>query len=130
MSLMSDLQNNQEIEIGNAIAEGQDGKRGWFIGAFVSPTTPLKTTNDIEVKWGIHPKGEIRSSKAAAGDAKTISLLIRGKYRITFDHGEEIVLSNEGDYVIWSPNIPHESETYEDSVIVTIRWPSLSASKN
>jgi hypothetical protein len=116
---------------GNAIHEGQnDNRRGWFIGSFIAPQTLLKTNKELEVKWGIHSKGEKRSSKATDGLATTISLLIKGKCCITFEGQKKMILSNPGDYIIWTPNIPHVFESYEDSVVITIRWPSLSAKKN
>lgn len=111
------------IETGNAIAEGES-RRGWFIGNFIQPEQPLKTNNEIEVKWGIHPKGERRESLAVEGDILTISLLIRGHFKVIFS-GHEEVLKREGDYVMWKPNVRHSSEAIEDSVIVTIRMPSI-----
>lgn len=122
--------NKKGISTGNAVLEGKsNNNRGWFVGAFIEQTG-LQTNNDVEIKWGIHPKGERRFSKAVEGNATTISILIRGKYTITFENGEKNELANEGDYVMWSPNLPHEFEALEDSVAVTIRWPSLSSKRN
>ncbi len=123
------MSNNNKISTGNALVEGQD-RRGWYVGAFIEPEGALQHNADVEIKWGIHPKDEQRSSKAGEGNATTMSVLIRGKFGITFKDQEEIVLEKEGDYAIWNPNIPHETIAYDNSVILTVRWPSLSAAKN
>ncbi|WP_293330512.1 hypothetical protein [Microcoleus sp. CAWBG58] len=39
---------------------------------------------------------------------------------------QEILLSREGDYALWLPGVPHYWSAEEDSVIVTVRWPSVS----
>lgn len=122
--------NDKKISTGNAAQEGQsNNNRGWFVGAFIEQKK-LQANNDVEIKWGIHPKGERRYSKATEGKATTVSILIRGKYTLTFENGEKKELSTEGDYVMWSPLLPHEFEALEDSVVITIRWPSLSANRN
>lgn len=126
---MSEIQGKKQIIRGNAIDEGQN-KRGWFVGAFIESSNGLQTNSNVEVKWGEHPANEERSSKAGIGDATTLSLLIRGKFGIKLEGEEEILLPKEGDYAMWNPNIAHITNSYEDSLIITVRWPSLSASKN
>lgn len=54
---------NNKISAGNALEEGQD-RRGWYVGAFIEPEGALQHNADVEIKWGIHPKDEQRSSKA------------------------------------------------------------------
>ena len=117
-----------ELIRGNAILEGAS-TRGWFVGAFIDSNSGLVKNGDVEVKWGIHPKGEKRTSKADSGDATTLSILIQGEYAIRFND-EEIVLRKAGDYIIFMPNQPHDLEALEDTVIITVRWPSLSSNKN
>lgn len=113
---------------GNAVAEGKD-RRGWFIGSFIDPKQELKSNSEVEIKWGVHPKGEERSSKASEDDFLTVSLLIKGKFLIKFEDREEL-LQHEGDYIIWKPNTFHSTVTLEDAVIITIRLPSLSSQQN
>ena len=120
---------SQLISVGNAISEGKD-QRGWFVGAFVEALGPLQKNESIEVKWGIHPNGETRSSKAEEGVATSLSILLKGRMGFTFEGGKEIVLEREGDYLMWHPNIPHATVSYKDSVVITIRWPSLSSKRN
>jgi len=38
---------------------------------------------------------------------------------------ETVVLEQQGQYVLHGPGIPHKSEALEDSIILTIRWPSV-----
>ncbi len=116
-----------QIEKGNALDESK-ATRGWFVGAFINKLG-LQKTSDIEIKYGKHPQGEGHTSQAGPGDATSIGLLVSGEYGIKFEDQAEIVLDNEGDYVIWNPNIPHSTHAYADTLLITIRWPSLSAGK-
>lgn len=120
---------NRVIISGNAKKEGKD-KRGWFVGAFLEKAGPLRKNEAIEVKWGTHPRGEKRESKAEKGMATSLSILTKGQMGFTFEGKKETVLSEEGDYLMWQPNIPHSTISYKDSVVITIRWPSLSSKKN
>jgi hypothetical protein len=123
------MSKNPQIVTGNAITESHD-TRGWFVGAFIKSAGELQTTNEVEVKWGQHQKGESRESLAATGDATTLGILISGKFAVKPENGDEIVLSQPGDYIMWQPNIPHLSIAYEDSLIITVRWPSLFNKRN
>ena len=120
---------SQLISVGNAISEGKD-QRGWFVGAFVEALGPLQKNESIEVKWGVHSEGEARSSKAEAGVATSLSILLKGRMGFTFKGKKEIVLEGEGDYLMWNPNIPHSTISYQDAVVLTIRCPSLSNKRN
>lgn len=114
------------LKTGNAKVDGED-RRGWFMGSFF-PKDSINHQNDLELKWGFHPKDERRESLATDGDAKTMSILIKGKYELNFGE-EKIILEKEGDYLFFTPNMPHHMLAHEDSVILTVRWPSLSAKK-
>jgi hypothetical protein len=118
----------ETIQHGNAIEEG-DQTRGWFVGAFIE-SQGLQKNNSVEIKWANHPKGERHTSKAMPGNATTLGMLVHGCYKINFDNGEEVILKKEGDYAIWNPNIGHSNEALEDTLFITVRWPSLSSEKN
>lgn len=47
------------IETGNFDVDvnNNPNRRGWVLGHFIDPTT-LLFSNEIEIKWGIHQKGE------------------------------------------------------------------------
>ena len=111
-----------KIVFGNADIEGAT-RWGWFIGHFVTPTDDPRSTSDLEVKWGVHPAGEGRSQWGMNAQATTLSILIKGRFRVQFPD-REVVLSREGDYVLWSPGVPHCWLAEEDSTILSVRWPS------
>jgi quercetin dioxygenase-like cupin family protein len=109
---------------GNAAEEGE-AYRGWFIGHFISPKS-IRATQAVEVKWGVHPAGQQRNSWHAGEDRMTsVVLLIQGRIRIDLSAGS-VTLKRVGDYLIWGPSIDHFWEAEEDSVAVTVRWPSIA----
>ncbi|MCI2421133.1 signal peptidase I [Saccharopolyspora sp. K220] len=107
---------------GNA---NEDGKRtrGWLVGHFIEPPEAIRSTNDVEVKWGIHPAGEKRPEWTVSDFRTTLVLLVRGHFRIDLTHGSA-TLAQEGDYVMWAPGTDHSWEAVSDSVVITVRWPS------
>jgi quercetin dioxygenase-like cupin family protein len=106
---------------GNAAEEVND-RRGWFVGHFM-PEADVRRTGDVEVKWGVHPAGEERQSWQDNETRTTVLLLVQGRFRINFPD-ESHVLARQGDYVMWGPGVGHSWRAEEDSVVVTIRWPS------
>jgi quercetin dioxygenase-like cupin family protein len=54
----------------------------------------------------------------------TLVLLVSGRHRVDLSTGV-VVLQRPGDYVVWGPGIDHTWQTEEDSVVITVRWPSL-----
>lgn len=110
------------IHFGNADADGADYK-GWFVGHFIQPPDNLRSTRSVEVKWGVHRKGEQKPFWSKNAQATTLCILIRGRFRIMFPD-KTFSLSKEGDYVIWRPGIPHRWVAEEDSIVLTVRWPS------
>ncbi len=109
--------------VGNAIREGKEYK-DWFFGQFM-PESSHQHSRDLEVKWGVHAKGEkCTSSHTPNEKITTMTILVRGKIQATFD-GKTYSLENEGDYLLWSHNLPHTSEMLEDTTCITIRWPSI-----
>lgn len=119
--------NDAPIYSGNALLEGGlDGRRGWFLGHFRDPASGLPHSNDVEVKWGTHPQGEEKTLLAANDSATTLSVLISGVFRVWFPHFErEIILAEPGDYVVFAPGVAHTWRAMEDTVIISVRWPSL-----
>ena len=107
-----------------------DGKRGWFIGQFVAPELGLRHRQDVEIKWGVHPRGELRPGAWASYKAATsVVILIRGKILIRVraeGKVEDVQLSTEGDYIILPPIIEHSWEALTDCVVLTVRTPSVA----
>lgn len=111
-----------EVVAGNALVEGEL-RRGWFMGYFIPDATDPRSSSALEVKWATHAVGETRSGWAKNLQATTLSILIRGRFRVQF-RDRDVVLAQEGDYVLWRPNVPHCWSAEEESTILTIRWPS------
>jgi hypothetical protein len=107
---------------GNAEEDGRE-TRGWLLGHFIDPAKGVRSSKDVEVKWGIHRAGEKREAWTADDQRTTLVLLVSGKHRVDLTEGS-VCLERQGDYVVWGPGIDHCWEAVTDSVIVTVRWPS------
>jgi hypothetical protein len=109
--------------VGNAALDAED-RRGWFVGHFM-PEGDLRRSGDVEIKWGVHPAGESRESWQGDEARTTVLLLIEGRFRIRLSTGEH-VLCQPGDYAMWGVGVGHSWSAEDDSVVVTIRWPSIA----
>jgi hypothetical protein len=107
---------------GNAEEDGRE-RRGWILGHFIDPAAGVRSSKDVEIKWGIHPQGEARAEWTADDQRTTLVLLVSGNFRIDLTEGS-FTLDRQGDYVTWGPGIDHTWEAITDSVVVTVRWPS------
>jgi glyoxylate utilization-related uncharacterized protein len=110
--------------VGNAARDGSD-RRGWLIGHFLDDPTDVRSSDAVEIKWGMHPAGEGRNQWNKGEQRTTALLLIRGRFRLDLSVGT-FVLAEQGDYAIWGPGVDHTWHAEEDSIVVTIRWPSLA----
>lgn len=110
--------------IGNAEEDGRN-TRGWILGHFLDPSAGVRSSKDVEVKWGIHPAGEKRHDWTADDQRTTLVLLVEGHFRIDLT-GTSVTLEKQGDYATWGSGIDHSWESITDSIVVTVRWPSLS----
>jgi hypothetical protein len=97
--------------------------RGWLLGRFVE-APDVRSTTDLEVKWGVHPAGQQRPEWTADDVRTTVIILVSGRFRLDLTTGST-VLSRQGDYVVWGPGIDHSWQAEEDSIVVTVRWPSV-----
>ena len=113
-----------QVVFGNAVIEGAK-RSGWFIGHFITPSEDLRSTEDLEVKWAVHKAGDSRTEWAVNNQAATLSILIKGQFRLQFED-REIILAREGDYVLWSACVPHCWVAESECTILTLRWPSKS----
>lgn len=107
---------------GNAAEDGRES-RGWLLGHFIDPDKGVRSSNDVEVKWGIHPAGDKRSGWTADDQRTTLVLLVDGNFRVDLTEGS-VTLARQGDYAVWGPGIDHSWEAISPSVVVTVRWPS------
>lgn len=107
---------------GNAIDDGRDN-RGWILGHFIDNSHGVRSTKDVEVKWGIHPAGDQRPDWTTDDHRTTMVLLVAGNFVVNLSKGNA-ELTHQGDYAVWGPGIDHSWEAKEDSVVITVRWPS------
>jgi hypothetical protein len=113
--------------VGNARADQVAGS-GWFVGQFVPGELGLRRQTDVELKWGIHPDGEKRPHPWANQNGTTISVLIEGSLKVTFHVDglrEEVILQTKGDYAIFGPHVVHTWEAIGDTIVLSVRFPSV-----
>lgn len=95
-------------------------QRGWLVGSFAKP--PFDS-EDFEFKWGVHKRGETKTSPGDDLPTKTLAILVSGSIKLAFPELQDShTLSNLGDYLMWEKNIEHSLEVLEDSLVLTIRW--------
>lgn len=115
-----------DVTVGNA---GRDQDRGWFIGQFVNPALGFRHCNDVEIKWGVHPPGDVRSKGWSLNrTSTTISILIKGEIYISFrvgDREKSVCLKEQGDYVIFPPGVQHTWHSDVETLVLTVRTPSV-----
>jgi hypothetical protein len=111
------------VTSGNAAEDSAD-RWGWLVGHFLPESEDPRATGDVEVKWAVYQGGEARLNWGVNDRAHTLALLVRGVFRLRFPE-REVLLSKEGDYVLWEPGVPHLWQAETPAVVVTVRWPSL-----
>lgn len=107
---------------GNAVDASRE-TRGWFLGHFMPGADNPLRSSDVELKWYTHAKGETRTEWAPGNPVRTLNLLIRGQFALLFPD-REVVLAKEGDFVLFGPGVPHSFRCDEESLVLTVRWPS------
>ncbi|MDF2264360.1 signal peptidase I [Streptomyces coacervatus] len=114
---------NESVYVGNA---GKDAPldRGWLLGHFKDADDP-RHADAVEVKWGIHPRGDERLQWVRGEERTALLVLISGRFRVDFPE-RSIFLERQGDYVVWGPGVDHSWFAEEESVLLTVRWPSIS----
>ena len=110
------------IHVGKAPAEGALNS-GWLLGHFMPAHDPRHSA-DVEVKWGVHAKGERRVSWVRGEQRTSLAVLVSGRFRLEFPD-REAVLAEPGDYVLWGRGVDHSWEAEQDSVMLIVRWPSM-----
>lgn len=111
--------------IGNAADDGRN-TRGWLLGHFLDSSAGVRSTKDVEIKWGIHTAGDKRTEWTSDDQRTTLVLLVEGKFVVNPTAGTA-ELTRQVDYAVWGSGIDHSWEAKENSVVITVRWPSLSS---
>jgi quercetin dioxygenase-like cupin family protein len=111
----------EQIYVGNAEVDAS-ANRGWLLGHF-KPVDDPRHSDDVEIKWAVHPRGD-RRPRWVAGERRTaLLLLISGRFRVELPN-RTVVLARQGDYVVFG-GISHSWRAEEDSVVLAVRWPSI-----
>lgn len=110
------------IYVGNAAVDGALDS-GWLLGHFKPAADPRHST-DVEVKWGVHPKGQRRAEWVTGEQRSAVLVLVSGRFRVIFP-GSDALLERQGDYVVWGPGVDHTWVAEDDAVVMTVRWPSV-----
>jgi hypothetical protein len=97
-----------------------------FLLGYVAFEESVRSTKDVEVKWGIHPLGDTRAQWTADDQRTTMVLLVEGTFKVDLTEGS-VTLAKQGDYLVWGPGIDHSWEALAPSVVITVRWPSAPA---
>ncbi len=109
------------IYVGSAPADAP-ANRGWLLGHFM-PDGDLRHSAEVEIKWGVHPRGDRRAQWVTGETRTALILLVSGRFRIEFPD-RSVLLAEQGDYVLFE-RVEHSWHAEEGSVIVGVRWPSV-----
>lgn len=112
----------ENVYVGKAPVDAA-GDRGWLLGHFKAEGD-LRHSQDVEIKWGVHPRGERRERWTSGEQRVALLVLISGRFRMEFP-SRDVVLAEQGDYVVWGRGVDHSWCAEEESVVMTVRWPSV-----
>lgn len=69
-------------------------------------------------------EGDERAHWVTGEDRTALQVLVSGRFRVDFP-GRSVVLAEQGDYVVWGRGVDHSWYAEEESVVLTVRWPSV-----
>lgn len=113
---------SENVYVGSA-DEDAAGDRGWLLGHFKA-AGDVRHSADVEIKWGVHPRGDERAQWVVGERRTALLMLISGRFRVEF-RGRSVLLANRGAYVVWGHGVDHSWHAEEESVVLTVRWPSV-----
>lgn len=111
----------EQIYVGSAALDAA-ADRGWLLGHF-RPAGDARHSDDVEIKWGIHPRGDQRARWVTGERRTALILLVSGRFRVELP-ARSVLLAQQGDYVVFG-GIDHSWRAEEDSVVLVVRWPSI-----
>ena len=111
----------EQIYVGYAAADAA-ADRGWLLGHF-RPAGDPRHSDDVEIKWGMHARGDQRAQWVSDEQRSAVILLVSGRFRVELP-GRSVLLARPGDYVVFR-GVGHSWYAEEESVAVAIRWPSI-----
>ncbi|MEU9993320.1 signal peptidase I [Streptomyces sp. NPDC048045] len=113
---------DDSVYVGNA---GSDAAldQGWLLGHFKGVGDP-RHSDAVEIKWGVHPQGDRRARWVRGEERTALLVLISGRFRVELP-GRSVLLTRQGDYVVWGRGVDHSWLAERESVVLTVRWPSV-----
>ena len=111
----------ERIYVGNAAVDAPTD-RGWLLGHF-KPADDVRHSEDVEIKWGMHQPGDRRAQWVTGERRTALLMLISGRFRVELPD-RDVLLLKQGDYVVFH-GIDHSWQAEEESVLLTVRWPSI-----
>lgn len=109
------------VYVGNAAEDGP-ANRGWLLGHFM-PVGDARHSGAVEIKWGVHPRGDRRAQWVTQEERTAMIVLVSGRFRIELP-GRDVLLAQQGDYVVFH-GVGHSWLAEEESVVLGVRWPSI-----
>jgi mannose-6-phosphate isomerase-like protein (cupin superfamily) len=114
---------------GNAESDAGEN-RSWLVGHF-KDRDDIRYDEDVEVKVSSHVAGDEREAWSTGEVRRTFFMLMTGRWRLDLEveetgHRESVILEKPGDYVVWGPGVSHTYRAEDDSVMITVRWPSVA----
>mmetsp|Transcript_10991 Transcript_10991/g.23533 ORF Transcript_10991/g.23533 Transcript_10991/m.23533 type:complete len:272 (+) Transcript_10991:617-1432(+) len=126
----------KDVLVGNADRDVMMTRNKWILGHFFADQTgrkeasalasasSLRTSRNVELKWARNQAGTRNNDVAVNKHGYSMGILFYGAQRYEFGD-QRVLLTKTGDYVIWAPGVPHTWTSERDSLILTVRWPSL-----
>ncbi|MGA3490099.1 signal peptidase I [Micromonosporaceae bacterium DT55] len=113
---------DERVYVGRAGPDAA-GNAGWLLGHFMPPGD-VRHSADVEIKWGVHPVGDRRAAWVRGEQREALLVLISGGFRVELPD-RTVVLRAPGDYVVWGRGVDHSWYAEQESVVLTVRWPSI-----
>lgn len=73
---------------------------------------------------GRAPRADERSQWGRGEKRTALLVLISGRFRVELP-GCSVLQEEHGDYVVWGCGVDHSWFAEEESVVLTVRWPSV-----
>jgi hypothetical protein len=109
--------------------QGRPGSRQRMVCRSVrSSRTWTEAPDRRRTEVGDPPRRRQTPSPLGQPNGATISVLIEGCLRVTFHVDgarEEVTLRTKGDYAIFGPEVVHSWEAVGDTIVVSVRFPSV-----
>lgn len=100
---------------------GKNAEDGYW--ATSCPPTISGRSEDVEIRWAIHQRGERRAEWVAEERRTAVIILINGRFKVKLP-GQNVVLAQQGDYILFH-GISHSWEAETDCTVLGVRWPSI-----